>query len=232
MAGSVALASGATSRSGPVPHIDVASAAHILGEHRIAKLEARRIQDRYPRRVGRNSRGMPAGGGGSYQIRRVSTDKGASGWAMSHWPDERVQRFIGTRVRDLFDLAVGTLEDAYDLDLPLHDLVGNILGKPVYALAAEKLVDVFLLDLGIVGFTRWRHVMPELVKAGVLASPHTWAWTPRSYYTAHLAAGVGNVVIVEGIPGKATGVDYSAYKFVDGKLQMPDVPGFGLWLAP
>jgi D-galactarolactone cycloisomerase len=65
----------------------------------------------------------------------------------------------------------------------------------------EKLIDVFLLDLGIVGFTRYRHIMPEIQKAGVLVSPHTWMWTPRPYYTAQLDAGVGNVVIVEGIPG-------------------------------
>ena len=32
----------------------------------------------------------------------------------------------------------------------------------LFALAAEKLVDVFVMDLGIVGFTRWRKIMPEL----------------------------------------------------------------------
>jgi D-galactarolactone cycloisomerase len=72
--------------------------------------------------------------------------------------------------------------------------------------------------------------MPEIQKAGVLASPHTWMWTPRPYYAAQLGAGVGNVVIVEGIPGQADGVDYSTYKFVDGNIIVPDVPGFGLWL--
>jgi L-alanine-DL-glutamate epimerase-like enolase superfamily enzyme len=379
---------------------DAAAAARALAEHRIAKIEARRIRDRYPRRVGRNSKGRPAGGGGSYQIRRLTTDKGVSGWGMSWVPDERVQQLVGARVSDLFALETGVLDDARVIEIPLYDLIGHILGKPVYALlgsagpteqliysgavyfddmepednprgipgvlqscqqdydagyrafklkigrgrkwfpreegnqrdidvtravhehfpdckilvdandgytcddflryvtavadcdlfwieepfrenrdellrlkehmekvgckaliaegegrtahrdppgpyggytqehidtlyalAAEKLVHVFLLDLGIVGYTRWRHIMPKLKAAGVLASPHTWAWTPRSYYAAHLAAGVGNVVIVEGIPGKATGVDYSAYKFVDGKLQMPNVPGFGLSLG-
>jgi len=53
---------------------------------------------------------------------------------------------------------------------------------------------------------------------------------------AQLAAGVGNVDILEGIPGKAKGVDYSAYKFTDGKLAVPRAAGFGLslrdWSAP
>jgi D-galactarolactone cycloisomerase len=100
----------------------------------------------------------------------------------------------------------------------------------LYAMAALKLVDVFLLDLGIVGFTRWRRIMADLVKAGVRASPHTWMWTPRPYYAAQLAAGVGNVCIVEGIPGKAEGIDYSAYKIKNGRLVMPRTPGFGLKL--
>jgi L-alanine-DL-glutamate epimerase-like enolase superfamily enzyme len=72
--------------------------------------------------------------------------------------------------------------------------------------------------------------MPELERAGVKASPHTWAWIPRPYYVAQLAAGVGNVIIIEGIPGKTEGVDYSAYKFVDGQIIVPDLPGFGLKL--
>lgn len=101
----------------------------------------------------------------------------------------------------------------------------------LYELAAEKLVDVFVLDLGIVGYTRWRRVMPELVRAGVLASPHTWAWSPRTYYAAHLAAGVGNVPVVEGIPARAEGIDYGAYTMEKGNLLMPNSPGFGLELS-
>jgi L-alanine-DL-glutamate epimerase-like enolase superfamily enzyme len=100
-----------------------------------------------------------------------------------------------------------------------------------FELAEEELVDVCLFDLGIVGFTRWRRAMGELKEAGVLASPHTWGWCPRSYYAAQLAGGAGNVCIAEGIPGTTKGVDYSAYKFVDGDLVLPAAPGFGLRLT-
>jgi L-alanine-DL-glutamate epimerase-like enolase superfamily enzyme len=55
-------------------------------------------------------------------------------------------------------------------------------------------------------------------------------WTPRPYYAAHLAAGTGNIDILEGIPGKAAGIDYSAYAMKDGCLQVPQSPGFGLRL--
>lgn len=374
-------------------------ARKLLSEHRIQRIETRTLQDRYPRLVGRNARLGHHGRGGQYQIRVLITDKGAKGWGMSHGPDEQVQKFIGSRVSELFDTDEGTNEDALLLDIPLHDLAGAILGVPVYALlgakgtkklpiysgaiyfddldpddkprgiagvlsscqqdyeagyrafklkigrgfkwmpkeegikrdievtrsvrekfpdclilvdandgytcedmkrylsavadcdlfwieepfpekredllrlkehmakigckalvadgeartersekwwryggysqrhidtlfalAEEKLVDVFVLDLGIVGFTNWRRIMPELERAGVKASPHTWGWIPRPYYVAQLAAGVGNVIIIEGIPGKTEGVDYSAYKLVDGQIIVPNEHGFGLKL--
>ena len=98
-------------------------------------------------------------------------------------------------------------------------------------MAEETPVDVCLWDLGIVGFTRWRRIMPELERAGVKASPHTWMWTPRPYYAAQLGAGAGNVCIVEGIPGPAKSIDYGAYRLEDGLVVMPDAPGFGLRLV-
>jgi L-alanine-DL-glutamate epimerase-like enolase superfamily enzyme len=100
----------------------------------------------------------------------------------------------------------------------------------LYELAQEKLVDMFVLDLDILGFSRWRRVMPQLKKAGVLVSPHAWMWTMRTHQTAQLAAGIGNIPIVEGIPGHAPGINYSAYKMREGKLIMPDEPGFGFSL--
>lgn len=383
VAGSAALAGG--------------PAAGSLAEHRITRIEAKTSHDRYARFVGRNAKGNPAGRGFGRQIRILTTDGGARGGGMSHVPDDQVEKFVGARVSDLFDLQRGAAEEAYGIDLPLHDLAGTILGKPVYALlgakgptevpvysgaiyfddleppekprgvpgvvascqqdydagyrafklkigrgfkwipgrdglqrdiavtravreafpdckilvdandaydceqflsylegvkdcdlfcieepfrenrddlarlqdhmaragcralimegegrtdraetpwrygdysrrhvdtlyelAREKLVHVFNLDLAIVGFTRWREVMPELAAADVQASPHTWAGTPRPFYAAHLAAGVGNVLIVEGIPGTATGMDYAAHRFVDGRLVLADLPGFGL----
>lgn len=417
LAGGAALLGGGKSKyansleeSGPMsPHLkqreargrlNRTSAQRTLSEHRLVKIEARRLRDRYPRLVGRNAKGRPAGRGGSYQVRILTTDKGASGWGMSASPEEKVHRFVGARLGDLFGLEKGPVEEAFVFQIPLYDLVGNILGLPVYellgargpraipiysgaiyfddlepqnkprgvagvlvscqqdydvgyrafklkigrgfkwmprgeglkrdievthavrerfpdcktlvdandaytvedfsnyvqavaecelycieepfresrddllrlrqdmnkagckalimdgearteaakppwrfggytrahverlfALATEKLVDIFNMDLGIVGFARWTQVMPELVRAGVLASPHTWAWTPRPYYVAQLGSGVGNVVIIEGIPGSAGGVDYSAYQFADGKLVVPPAPGFGLSLT-
>ncbi|MFZ5831954.1 MAG: enolase C-terminal domain-like protein [Planctomycetota bacterium] len=101
----------------------------------------------------------------------------------------------------------------------------------LFSLAEERLVDIFVMDLDIVGFSRWRRAMPELVQAGVKASPHAWMWCMRTHQSAQLAGGVGNIPIVEGIPGRTPGVDFSNYQMRDGKLVLPDAPGFGLELV-
>ncbi|MGQ9462559.1 MAG: hypothetical protein ACUVTP_06770 [Candidatus Fervidibacter sp.] len=113
-------------------------ARKILSEHRIQVIETEVLQDRYPRLVGRNARLGHHGWGGRYQIRILTTDKGAKGWGMSHGPDEQVKKFLGSRVSELFDIEEGTTEEASLLDIPLHDLAGAILGAPVYALLGAK----------------------------------------------------------------------------------------------
>nr|WP_156607011.1 enolase C-terminal domain-like protein [Auraticoccus cholistanensis] len=89
-------------------------------------------------------------------------------------------------------------------------------------------VDVLLMDVMSYGLSRWRALMPELVQLGVKASPHAWGRPLKTLYAAQLAAGLGNVDIVEGVPGTTDGVDTSAYLFAEGHLTVPDRPGFGL----
>ena len=369
----------------------------MLADHHLENVRAVRLKDHFPRYVGRNAKGDPQKFGGSMQLRILTTDQGAQGWGASAVPEEEIEPLIGQKISDLFDPETGVAEQARGLDLPLHDLAGRILEKPVYemlgaegsrhvpmysgsiyfddlepedrprgvdgivascradydagyrafklkigrgfkwmepdvglqgdidavravrqafpdckvlvdandsytcddfvrflasvadcdlywieepfqeneadltrlkehmakvgcnaliadgearseaadpptayggytnahmdrlyGLAEKGLVDVFIIDLGIVGFSRWRRVMPDLEKAGVLASPHTWCWCVRPRYAAQLAAGVGNVVIVEGIPGETSGLDYSNYEMADGNMVVPDLPGFGI----
>jgi len=380
---------------------DVAAAQRTLADHRIARIETRQFQDSFPRSVGPNAKGNPAGSGGGFPVRIITTDQGASGWSSSRGGGEEDDaKLVGMKISELFDVSTGITEASpWWLDRVLHDLAASILRMPVwrmigaagpravpiysgaiymedvmppeaprgipavlaackqdydagyrafklkigrgfkrmpkpeglrrdievvravrdkfpdskvlvdandsytademvgfvkavadcdlywieepfeenrddlkrlreamaqagckalladgearrdradpptayggytqafadrlYALAAENLIDIFVLDLDIVGFSRWRRAMPKLAKAGVRAAPHAWMWTVRSYYSAQLAAGAGNVAIVEGIPGGAPGIDYSAYRMEGGNLVVPDVPGFGLRL--
>jgi D-galactarolactone cycloisomerase len=114
------------------------AAAGSLADHRIAKIEAKTSHDRYVRYVGRNAKGNPAGRGFGRQLRILTTDGGVRGGGMSHVPDDQVQKLVGARVSDLYDIRQGVVDEALAIDLPLHDLAGNILGKPVYALLGGK----------------------------------------------------------------------------------------------
>lgn len=95
----------------------------------------------------------------------------------------------------------------------------------------EKLLDALQMDISGLGFTPWRQLMPELVKAGVPAAPHTWGDPLKVHYCAHLAAGLGNVLMLEGIPSTTHGADLGLYRIEEGTLYIPDAPGFGMRLT-
>ena len=109
-----------------------------LSAHRIAKIETWSSPDRYARSLGPNSKKGPHGLGYTRPFRTMTTDQGAVGMGMCWTPEERVQSFVGAKLGDLFDPAVGTDREADPLDYVLHDLAGVILRKPVYAMMGAK----------------------------------------------------------------------------------------------
>lgn len=92
----------------------------------------------------------------------------------------------------------------------------------------KKLLDVHLTDIEGLGFTNWRRLMPALKKMGAQASPHAWGSLLKTYYTAHLAGGLGNTVTIEGVTSTSEEVDLSGYKIQNGKLIPPSTAGFGI----
>jgi len=103
--------------------------------------------------------------------------------------------------------------------------------RRILELAEKGLVDVALFDVLGYGITAWRRLMPRLVELGVGASPHAWGSPLKTFYAAQLAAGLGNVPTVEGVPGTTEGVDAGGYRLADGVLHVPASPGFGLALT-
>lgn len=106
-------------------------------------------------------------------------------------------------------------------------------------LAREGLVDVLLMDIAGLGFTRWRELIPAVRETGARISPHTWGDPLKTHYAAQLGAGTapavgkwsGRTICVEGVPAVIEGVDRSAYRFENGFLHVPErAPGFGLRL--
>ncbi len=53
----------------------------------------------------------------------------------------------------------------------------------------------------------------------------------KTLYAAQLAAGLGNVVTLEGVPAISDDVDWSLYRLREGLLYVPDAPGFGIKLT-
>lgn len=97
--------------------------------------------------------------------------------------------------------------------------------------ARAGLIDVLLMDVVDYGLTGWRRIMPTLQELGVAASPHAWGMPLKTLYATTMAAGLGGVVTVEGVPGVTEGMDPSAYQLIEGSLVAPDLPGFGLTLT-
>ncbi|QDP97522.1 mandelate racemase [Microlunatus elymi] len=97
-------------------------------------------------------------------------------------------------------------------------------------IAAAGHIDVLLMDVMSFGISRWRRTMAELIKHGVVGSPHAWGRPLKTVYAAHLAAGLGNIPVVEGVPGSTERVDLGSHVFADGILTLSDRPGFGLSL--
>jgi L-alanine-DL-glutamate epimerase-like enolase superfamily enzyme len=101
----------------------------------------------------------------------------------------------------------------------------------ILRLAQAGLLDVALMDAVGYGLTAWRRLMPQLEAASTEASPHAWGLPLKTLYAAHIAAGLGNVPIVEGVPGHTLGTDGDGYELSDGHLVLSDRPGFGIDLA-
>lgn len=86
----------------------------------------------------------------------------------------------------------------------------------------------YLKDIAGYGFTNWRNMMPQLIELGVLASPHAWGSALKTNAIAHIAAGLGNCVTIEGVTCLSEQIDFGNYAIRDGLLHVSDDPGFGM----
>ncbi|MDR2563633.1 MAG: mandelate racemase/muconate lactonizing enzyme family protein, partial [Prevotellaceae bacterium] len=98
--------------------------------------------------------------------------------------------------------------------------------KLALELGKEKLLDVYLDDISGYGFTRWRKLAPQLKAIGMMASPHAWGDTVKSFYITHYAGAYGNTPTIEGVTCFSDDVDLSAYQLKRGRIVPPALPGF------
>ncbi len=109
-----------------------------------------------------------------------------------------------------------------DMDLLIHLYQKGLLG-------------VFQMDIQgdhslghAFGLTPWRRAMPRLESIGARISPHAWGLKLKTHYAAQFCAGYPGVSCVEGVTDTTEGVDFSGYQIRNGKMYLPEKPGFGM----
>lgn len=116
------------------------SAAADLQNHTIADISYTEVQLKWPRFVGKNGRRDNHGYGPKVGVCTLTTDQGAKGWGMHGGRNQEAIAYLkGKRVSEVFQPAAGVTDPkALAFDVPLHDLAGVILNKPVYELLGQK----------------------------------------------------------------------------------------------
>ena len=114
--------------------------------------------------------------------------------------------------------------------------------KLLVELYEKGLLGVFQMDIQgdhtlghAFGLTPWRKMMPELKRINARISPHAWGIKMKTHYAAQFCAGYPGVAIVEGVTDTTEGVDFDGYVMHEGKIFVPEKPGFGMdfwWGSP
>jgi L-alanine-DL-glutamate epimerase-like enolase superfamily enzyme len=96
--------------------------------------------------------------------------------------------------------------------------------------ARQGVVDVVQYDLRDYGFGNWLYTGRQLDSWGARSAPHNYGSAFGGYASCHLAAALKNFTFVEWDQIDLDGLDTSAYAIKEGRVQVGDVPGFGLHL--
>jgi L-rhamnonate dehydratase len=107
----------------------------VVQNPRIVAVEWAVLEGARPRPAGSNARRGAHGSRLRVPILRLTTDDGARGFGAFHGSVERLAGLPGLRLADLFDPDQGVREPWLGCEYPIWDLVGQLTGQPVYALA-------------------------------------------------------------------------------------------------
>jgi L-alanine-DL-glutamate epimerase-like enolase superfamily enzyme len=96
--------------------------------------------------------------------------------------------------------------------------------------ARDGMIDVVQYDIRDIGFSAWLKVGAQLDGWNVKSAPHNYGSAYGNYASAHLAGALRHFAFVEWDHIDLDGLDTSAYAIHEGRVQVPDAPGFGLRL--
>ncbi len=105
---------------------------------RLVAVEWAQLEGRRPRPAGSNARLGEHGKQVNWHLARLTTEDGAAGIGAAYVKPAQAEALLGARLGDLFSVADGPSLTAQPFQYPLWDLAGQLSGRPVYALAAER----------------------------------------------------------------------------------------------
>ncbi len=94
--------------------------------------------------------------------------------------------------------------------------------------ARAGLVDVVQYDILSHGFTNWLALGQHLDAWHIHAAPHHYGGHYGNYAAGHLAGAIQGFSFVEWDEAAVPGLDTSRYRIADGRVMIPDAPGFGI----
>ena len=96
--------------------------------------------------------------------------------------------------------------------------------------AKRGLIDVIQYDILHPGLARWLPLAKQLDAWSVRTAPHHYGSGYGNYAACHLAPAAEHFAFVEWDDALIPGLDASGYAIEDGRVRVPDAPGFGLAL--
>jgi L-alanine-DL-glutamate epimerase-like enolase superfamily enzyme len=123
---------GAIAASGLLPSVGLSE--EIPGDVRITRIVGFDVTSRRPKLVGKNSRLDVHGDSATDSMVRLYTNSGIEGIGNCRRRRRELAPLLGKKLTDLYDAATQTVPNLGNGTMPVWDLIGKSLGKPVYEL--------------------------------------------------------------------------------------------------
>ena len=94
--------------------------------------------------------------------------------------------------------------------------------------ARTGVVDVVQYDIFSYGFSSWLLLGPQLDGWNVRSAPHHYGGYYGNYAAGHLAGAIQRFAYVEWDEATVPGLDTGGYRVAEGRVTIPDTPGFGI----
>ncbi|WP_240688922.1 enolase C-terminal domain-like protein [Ammoniphilus sp. YIM 78166] len=120
--------------------------------------------------------------------------------------------------------------DLCGIDVLVADGEGLTAAPALVEWAMKGLIDVIQYDIRFYGFNKLLELEDRLKGTNVKQAPHNYGGPFGNYASAHIAPYMKKFTFIEWDEVNIPGVDTSAYQIDEGRVLVPNLPGFGLEL--